>query len=198
MKASTLVEFAPRLFTEGPSRAWSSPIHSSSTGEGVPWCLMSTTPVTSSSIACSTAVSAPGNSTRGSRKLTHAICEARHVPGRTLPVRGVTAPAGLPPFDSAVGEVLERTVLAAQARIEVLLLMAKREQVVVTPPDGIGWRGKSLAKRCLALSLESSEIGDATGEFGHAVVQWSALLFVARGDSTSPAATPEAAELLIV
>ena len=36
MNASTLVELAPRVFTAGPSRAWSSPFHSSSTGEEVP------------------------------------------------------------------------------------------------------------------------------------------------------------------
>ena len=75
---------------------------------------------------------------------------------------------------AAVGEVPEYNVLTAQARIEVFLLAAERKQVVVTLPDGIGWRGKSLVKRCLALLLESSEVRGATGDVGRVGgIRWS-------------------------
>ena len=73
----------------------------------------------------------PGNIDEGQQEVHARDLRARHVPGRTLAVGRVTAHPCLPPLDAAVGEVPERTVLAAQARIEVLLLAAKREQVVV-------------------------------------------------------------------
>ena len=166
MKASTLVEFAPRLFTDGPSRAWSSPIHSRLYRRrgALVFDVHGARDVIVNRLEHGG--QRAGNVDEGKQEVDARDLRARHVPGRAFPVGGVAAHARLPPLDVALREVPARSVLAPQARIEVLLLAAECEQVVVTLPDGIGWRGKSLAKRGLAPPLASSEAPGAAGHAG--------------------------------
>ncbi len=84
----------------------------------------------------------PGDRCQGKQEVNAGYLGASHVAGGAGSLAVVAAPRRLPPGNSPLAEELHGSACAPDARIEARLLVAKGQEVLVSPPLLIRWRAR--------------------------------------------------------